>query len=166
MLPWVIPLLKHPQFSEYLDTYRRTTIMNRNKPFFTYFYDFPVKLFPASPFFFLDVWGFFRFRRQLPQWRGLTFMLLWVGVYLLLLHLTTGKTARYLFPIYLPACVVGAWAILFYLEKYPAFFGRTLWWVDRIFLGAAVLGLLIPFAFAYHSNVSMIRAVPYEFAWQ
>jgi hypothetical protein len=161
ILPWVIPLVKHPEFSDYLQVYNQTVIMHRGKPFFTYFYDFPVKLFPASPFFFLGVWGFFRFRRQLKEHSGLIFALIWVGVFVFILHFTSGKTARYLLPIYLPSSMVAAWAIMFYTEKYPEIFGKIMVWGDRIFFVIAALSLVIPFFFAYYANVSLLAPVPY-----
>ena len=88
-------------------------------------------------------------------------MLLWVGVFVLILHFTSGKTARYLLPIYLPASMVAAWAISFYSEKYPQIFGRIMKWGDRIFLVFAALSLFIPFFFAYHAKVSLLTPIPY-----
>jgi hypothetical protein len=161
ILPWAVPLLRHPEFSDYLQAYHTTVIMHRDKPFFTYFYDFPVKLFPASPFFFLGLWGFYRFRRQLKGTSGLVFVLVWIGIFMFILHLTSGKTARYLLPIYLPSALVAAWAILFYTEKYPAPFGKIINWGDRIFLGFACFGLMIPFLFAYYAEVSLLTPLPY-----
>jgi 4-amino-4-deoxy-L-arabinose transferase-like glycosyltransferase len=161
ILPWVMQLVNHPRFSDYLQVYNQTVIMHRGKPFFTYFYDFPVKLFPASPFFFLGVWGFFRFRQQLKDNSGLIFALLWVGVFVFILHFTSGKTARYLLPVYLPSSLVAAWAIMFFIDKYPETFGKIMDWGDRIFLGIAVLSLLIPFFFAYYEGVSLLAPVPY-----
>jgi len=161
ILPWAIPLINHERFAEFMQVYNHTVIMHRNKPFFTYFYDFPVKLFPASPFFFLGVWGFFRFRKQLANLKGLVFALIWVGVFVFFLHFTSGKTARYLLPIYLPAALAAAWAIMIYLEKYPDAFGRIMRWADRIFLWGAAAGLLIPFAFAYYAKAPLLAPVPY-----
>lgn len=161
ILPWVIPLLKHPQFSAFKEAYDQTVIMHRGFSFFTYFYDFPIRLFPASPFFFLGLWGFFRFRKQLADRRELGFLLLWIGVYVFILHLSSAKNARYLLPIYMPSSIVAAWAIMFYCEKFPEVFGKIMLWSDRIFLGMALLGLAIPFCFAYYYNVSLLSPMPY-----
>jgi 4-amino-4-deoxy-L-arabinose transferase-like glycosyltransferase len=161
ILPWVIPLLKHPQFSAFKEAYDQTVIMHRGFSFFTYFYDFPIRLFPASPFFFLGLWGFLRFRKQLANRRGLGFLLLWIGVYVFILHLSSAKNARYLLPIYMPCSIVAAWAIMFYGEKFPEMFGKIMLWSDRIFLAVAFLGLAIPFCFAYYYNVSLLSPMPY-----
>ncbi len=161
VLPWGLSLWQHPRFDDFLEVYRQTVIMHRNKPFFNYFYDFPVKLFPVSPFFFLGVWGAFRFRRQLASYRGLFFALGWVGIYLFTLHLTSGKTARYLLPLYLPVALTAAWAVMFYLEKYPQTFGRIMHRADRFFFWIAVGSLIIPFAFAYHAKIPLLNALPY-----
>jgi 4-amino-4-deoxy-L-arabinose transferase-like glycosyltransferase len=161
VLPWVLSLWQHPRFSEFLQVYHQTVIMNRNKPFFTYFFDFPVKLFPVSPFFFLALWGAVRFRRQLASYRGLFFTFGWVGIYLAILHLTSGKTARYLLPLYMPVALAGAWAVMFYLEKYPRIFGRIMQRTDQFFFWIAVSSLIIPFGFAYHAQISLLCALPY-----
>jgi len=161
ILPWVVPLVRHPDFSGFMQTYHKTVIMHRGFSFFTYFYDFPIRLFPASPFFFLGVWGYFRFRQQLKALRGLVFILLWVGAYVIILHLTTGKNARYLLPIHLPVSLVAAWAITYYLNKYPVKFGQIMLWSDRIFLAGAMASIFLPLVFAYHFKGSLFRPIPY-----
>ncbi len=161
ILPWLVPLLNHPQFSGFMKAYDQTVIMHRGFSFFTYFYDFPMRLFPASPFFFLGVWGFFRFRKQLEESRELIFLLLWVGVFVFILHLTSGKNARYLLPIHLPVSIVAAWAITCYLNKYPETFGKIMRWGDRIFLAGAVFSIFLPLVFAYYFKVSLFSAIPY-----
>jgi 4-amino-4-deoxy-L-arabinose transferase-like glycosyltransferase len=161
VLPWAVPLLNHPEFSGFMEAYDQTVIMHRGFSFFTYFYDFPMRLFPASPFFFLGVWGFFRFRKQLVEARGLIFILLWVGVYVFILHLSSGKNARYLLPIHLPASMVAAWAITWYINKYPETFGKIMRWGDRIFLVGAVLCVFLPLAFAYYFKLSFFTPIPY-----
>ncbi len=161
VLPWVWSLWQHPHFDDYLQVYRQTVIMHRNKPFFTYFYDFPVKLFPVSPFFFLSLWGAVKFRRHLTSCPGLFFAFAWVGIYLLILHLTSGKTARYLLPLYLPVALAAAWAVMFYLEKYPRAFGRLMDRADRLFLWVAAASVAVPFGFAYHNKISLLTALPY-----
>ena len=161
VLPWVVPLMNHPQFSGFMNAYDQTVIMHRGFSFFTYFYDFPMRLFPASPFVFLGVWGFFRFRKQLGKARGLIFILFWLGVYMVILHLTSGKNARYLLPIHLPASMVAAWAITWHLNKYPETFGKIMKWSDRIFLGGAVISVFLPLVFALHFEVSVASAIPY-----
>jgi hypothetical protein len=68
---------------------------------------------------------------------------------------------RYLLPIYLPSALAAAWAIMMYLERYPETFGKIMRWGDRIFLGVAAAGLLVPFVFAYYVKASLAAAVPY-----
>ena len=161
ILPWVLPLLNHPRFSGFVQAYNETVIMHRGFSLFTYFYDFPMRLFPASPFFFLGLWGFFRYRKVLNAHRGLVFILLWVGVYVFILHLSSGKNARYLLPIHMPVSIAAAWGILFYTHKYPAAFGRIMRWGDRIFLVGAAAGLFLPLGFAYYHKAPMLAALPY-----
>lgn len=73
----------------------------------------------------------------------------------------SAKNARYLLPIYMPSSIVAAWAIMFYRKKFPEVFGKIMLWSDRIFLGMALLGLAIPFCFAYYYNVSLLSPMPY-----
>lgn len=161
IMPWVLPLVYHPQFSGFMQAYDQTVIMHRGFSFFTYFYDFPMRVFPASPFFFLGIWGFFRFRKQLDKSSGLVFCLLWVGIFVVILHLTSGKNARYLLPIHLPVSMIAAWAIICYLDKFPESFGKIMKWGARIFLGGAVMSVFLPLIFAYYFKISLTSAVPY-----
>ena len=84
------------------------------------------------------------------------FILLWVAVFVLILHTTSGKTARYLLPIYLPSSLAAAWAIRHYIDVSPEVFGKIMKWGDRIFLVAAALGCFIPFFFAYYAKASLL----------
>ena len=52
ILPWLISLLNHPEFNDYYDTLLQYTIMTRSEGLFYYFKELPLKLLPATPFFF------------------------------------------------------------------------------------------------------------------
>jgi hypothetical protein len=161
VLPWAWSLWRHPEFSAYREILRHTEIATRTGGLFEYIVDLPMKLFPGTPFFLFGLWGFFRFRKHLAERRGLVFVLLWIGVYFIILHFTIVKDTRYLIPIYLPCSIVGAWAISFFREKYPDRFRRILSHADRFFLVAALLALTVPFIFSYVHKVSLLAPWPY-----
>jgi 4-amino-4-deoxy-L-arabinose transferase-like glycosyltransferase len=164
ILPWVIALLRHPDFSAYWTILQQTKIMTRQEGFFYYFKEFPFKLFPAVPFFFMGVWTFFRHRQEIPQRRGLEFLLVWIGTQLLLLHLTAAKNHRYLLPIFIPCALVSAWAVKFYLKKTARTMSSVLRRVNDAFFGLALFSLVIPFVFAFYSDISLLKPFPYVVA--
>jgi 4-amino-4-deoxy-L-arabinose transferase-like glycosyltransferase len=164
ILPWAIALLTHADFSAYWTILQQTKIMIRQEGFFHYFKEFPSKFFPAVPFFFLGVWAFFKYRQEIPQRRALEFLLVWIATQLALLHLTPAKNHRYLLPIFLPCALMSAWAIQFYLKKAARKMNHVLRRVNDVFFGLALLGLAIPFIFAYYSDIPLLRAFPYVVA--
>ena len=161
IFPWIWSLYRHPEFQQYWEVLKYTEIASRTGGLFEYVIDLPMKIFPGTPFFFMGLWAFYRFRKHLPDHRGLTFMLLWIGVYFFMLHFTEVKDTRYLIPLYLPCAVVGAWAASFYSEKYPEHFDRVIRHADRLFLAAAALSLIIPFIFCYVHEISLRDPWPY-----
>jgi 4-amino-4-deoxy-L-arabinose transferase-like glycosyltransferase len=164
ILPWAVALLKHPDFSAYWSLLAQTKIMIRQEGFFYYFKEFPSKFFPAVPFFFMGVWAFFKYRQEISQRRALDFLLVWIASQLILLHLTTVKNHRYLLPIFLPCALMSAWAIQFYLKKTARRMRKVLRRVNDVFFGLALLSLVIPFIFAYYSDIPLLKAFPYVVA--
>ena len=117
ILPWVVSLINHPDFSDYWALLEQTKIMTRQRGFFYYFYAFPAKFFPAFPFLLMGIWAFFKYRKEIPERYALVYPLIWILPYLAMLHLTAAKNTRYLLPIFLPCALVSAWSFQFYLKK-------------------------------------------------
>ena len=161
ILPWVVALMNHPEYSAYRALLEQTKIMTRHEGFFFYFYEFPAKFFPAVPFFFMGVWAFFKHRREIAERRALVFPLVWIASYLVILHLTAAKNTRYLLPIFLPCALVSAWSIQFYLQQAARVMKKVLHRVNGVFWGVAILSLTVPFIFAFKSNISLIKPLPY-----
>ncbi len=161
ILPWAVSLMNHPDFSAYWTLLDQTKIMTRQKGFFHYFKEFPSKFFPAAPFLFMGIWAFFKYRKEIPESRALVFPLVWITVYLAMLHLTPAKNHRYLLPIFIPCALVSAWSFQFYLKKHARVLGKVLHWVNNVFFGMAMLSLPLSFIYAYYSDISLIKPLPY-----
>lgn len=160
VLPWMLSLLNHPQLADYWQILMKTNIMQRRTGFFFYLYQFPLKFFPASPFFFMGLWAYFKYRKQLVECRELAFALLWIGAILFMLHLSPQKNHRYLLPIFLPGSMISAWAVWFFYRKNAAVFGRLIQWSDRVVLVITTLSLISPFIVARYFGVSWVGPLP------
>jgi 4-amino-4-deoxy-L-arabinose transferase-like glycosyltransferase len=161
VLPWMLSLWQHPEFSNYWEILQRTEISTRTGGLFEYIVDLPMKLFPGTPFFLLGLWFSLRFRKHLAERPGLPFVWLWIGVYFFILHFTIVKDTRYLIPIYLPCSIVAAWAISLFSEKHSDLFSKIMRHADRIFLVLAALSLAVPFIFSYVHKISLLAPLPY-----
>jgi 4-amino-4-deoxy-L-arabinose transferase-like glycosyltransferase len=164
VLPWIFALTSHPQFSTYWEILGQTKIMDRREAFYFYLVQMPLKLLPATPFFALGIWIFFRRRKEIFHRRELGFVLWWFASFLFILHLTVAKNTRYLLPLYLPVALVGAWTIEFFLENRQQWFAPLLRRIDRAFFFGAVLSLGGPLAFAFYWDVSPGAALLYSAA--
>ena len=160
VVPWIIALANHPEFSAYWEILERTKIMTRQEAFYYYLVQMPLIFLPATPFCAMGIWGYIRHRRQLASHRELGFALLWIVSYMIILHLTVAKSTRYLLPIYLPCSLISAWAIGFYLQK-KTVLANILRWGDRIFLVIAGLSLLSLLFMAYYYCVTLSPAFLY-----
>jgi len=162
VLPWIIALVNHPQFSAFWEILGRTKIMDRQEAFYFYLLQMPLKLMPATPFFAMGIWIFFRQRQKIPHYRELRFALWWIVSYLFILHLTVAKNTRYLLPLYLPVALVGAWAVQYLLERKTQWFGQVLKQLDRVVLFGAALSLVGPLVMAHYYSVSAGAALLYS----
>jgi 4-amino-4-deoxy-L-arabinose transferase-like glycosyltransferase len=160
VLPWVLALISHPEFSAYWEILGRTQIMDRQEAFYFYLIQMPIKLLPATPFFAMGI----RHRRQMLQHRELAFCLWWFASYFSILHLTVAKNTRYLLPLYLPVALVGAWAVEYALDRRLQWFAPLLKRIDRIFSIGAALGLCAPLAYTYYWGVPPVAALFYTIA--
>jgi len=160
VLPWILSMLNHPQFADYWQILTKTKIMQRRMGLFFYLHQFPLKFFPASPFFFMGLWAYLKYRRQLTQSHELAFILLWTGAILFTLHWSPQKNHRYLLPIFLPASMISAWAVWFFYRKNALVFNRLFLWSDRIVLVIASLSLISPFIVAGHYGLSWVDPLP------
>jgi 4-amino-4-deoxy-L-arabinose transferase-like glycosyltransferase len=163
ILPWITALVNHPEFSDFWEILDRTRIMDRREAFYFYIFQTPLKLFPATPFLAMGVWGFFRYRRQLERdhYHIIGFALLWIASYLFMLHLTAAKSTRYLLPLYLPCSLLSAWALQFFLDKPAKVLGTIIKWADRGFLAIAALSLVFPIVVTFYYEVAIIPAIAY-----
>ncbi len=162
VLAWIIPLVAHPEFDRFKEAYDQIVILKGREGPFYYLGQLPAKLFPLTPFVALGVWGYLRYRRTMANRRAVEFLLLWLGVYVVLLHLTSYRDHRYLLPTFLPSALFSAWAVHFALARYGPWFGRLLTLCDRLMLVGAVVSLVAPFIAAYHWKVSFALAVVYS----
>jgi 4-amino-4-deoxy-L-arabinose transferase-like glycosyltransferase len=163
-LPWILALVSHPEFSAYWEILGRTKIMDRQEAFYFYLVQMPLKLLPATPFFVMGIWIFFRHRRQIVQRNELAFCLWWFASYLFILHLTVAKNTRYLLPLYLPVALVGAWAVQYARDGRLQWFAPLLKRIDRLFFICAALGLCGPLVYTYYWGVPPGAALLYTIA--
>ncbi len=108
-LPWIVLLIRHPNFAQYLELLRTTTIFTRRAGPFYYFPELFLKYFPGSVFLLISIPILWRSRTALKDNPRLSFCLVWAVVYFFILHLTGGKNHRYLLPIFLPLSILTAW---------------------------------------------------------
>ncbi len=160
VLPWILSLLNHPQFADYWEIFMKTKIMERRMGLFFYLHQFPLKFFPASPFFLMGVWAYLKYRKQLTESPELAFVLLWTGAIFFILHWSPQKNHRYLLPIFLPGSMISAWAVWFFYQKNDAVFCRLIQWGDRIVLVITTLSLISPFIVAWYLGLSWVGPLP------
>ncbi|RLB38673.1 MAG: hypothetical protein DRH20_05275 [Deltaproteobacteria bacterium] len=163
VIPWALGLLSHPQFEDYVQVLRRVTIMTRHGGWFYYLVEFPTKFMPATPFLALGVWAFLRHRGALAGRKELAFLLLWIGVFLLVLHFTSVKNHRYLLPVFMPSSLVAAWAASFYQARRPGRWASIMGPADRIIFWITAASFLFPLAVALYFQGAVTRALLLSF---
>jgi len=159
VLPWVIPLVKHPEFATYWKILTETTIMSRHEGIFYYLPQLAAKWMPATPFLALGVWGAFRFRESFSRPRGLDFVLVWAISFFFLLHFSSTKSHRYLLSIAVPLALLTQWGVLLGSERWPRIFRSGVIWYDRVLLLAASGCLFFPLFAAYHYGDKVLSFV-------
>ena len=161
VLPWVIPLMNHPEFNTYWEILKKTTIMSRHEGIFYYLPQLAAKWMPSTPFLALGIWGAFRHRESFSRWRGLDFVLIWAISFFVLLHFSSTKSHRYLLSIAVPLALLTQWGVLLGSERWPRIFRSGVIWYDRVLLIAASGCLFFPlFAAHYYGDKVLSFVLP------
>ncbi len=147
--PWALALWHHPLLPRYLEKIKAATFLTRHENFFYYFYEFPLKFLPTTPFLAAAIVLWVRNRKALATNRGLKFSVVWLAGYMVLLQAVSTKSNRYLLAAAVPVGILSAWGA----ENAPGAAGR-LWqlalrWYDRVLLGVCVVLFALPFGVAY-----------------
>ncbi len=111
VMPWILLLLNHNKFDEYIYLLKTSKIMTRRENFLYYFYAFPLNFFPVIIFTAIIIPFLWKSRKELDRNSGLVFSIIWFTVYFFVIHLTSAKNARYLLPIFIPCSFITAWTI-------------------------------------------------------
>ncbi len=109
--PWILLLMTHSKFDEYIYLLKTSKIMTRHENFFYYLYAFPMNFFPVIIFTAISIPFLWKSRKALDKNSGSVFSIVWFSIYFFLIHLTSAKNARYLLPILIPCSFITAWAI-------------------------------------------------------
>jgi 4-amino-4-deoxy-L-arabinose transferase-like glycosyltransferase len=109
ILPWIIVLIMHKDFYEYIYLLKTSTIITRRAGFFYYIPALLLNFFPGSIFMAISLPFLWRWKDVFRGRPVLVFCLTWVAVYFVIIHLTVAKNLRYLMPILLPLSVITAW---------------------------------------------------------
>ena len=111
VLPYLVMLVQHPQFPEFLIAFKNKVIMTRSGGPLYYIPVFFTKFFPASILLACVAPVLWRRREAFRKNPRLAFALTWACVYLLVIHLVKAKVYRYLLPSFIPLAAITAWGI-------------------------------------------------------
>ena len=109
--PYLILLVSHKDFSQYVEFMRNHTIMRRNAGLFYYIPVFPAKFSPGSLLLLTCIPLFWKKRREIAADPRLLFLFIWSGLYLILIHFVKAKVYRYLLPVFPSLSLITAWGI-------------------------------------------------------
>jgi 4-amino-4-deoxy-L-arabinose transferase-like glycosyltransferase len=109
--PYLVLLVGHKDFAQFAGTMITHTIMKRNAGLFYYIPVFPAKFFPGSLLLFACLPLFWKKRRDIAANPCLLFLIIWAGLYLVLIHFVKAKVYRYLLPVFPPLSLITAWGI-------------------------------------------------------
>ncbi len=111
VLPYLVMMVQHPQFPEFLIAFKNKVIMTRSGGHLYYIPVFFTKFFPASIFLACAAPVLWRQREAFKKNPRLAFALTWACVYLFVIHLVKAKVYRYLLPSFIPLSAITAWGI-------------------------------------------------------
>jgi len=109
VLPYLALLVTHRDFKEFYYLLTHTTIMRRHAGLFYYIPVFIAKFFPGSVLIILAAPLLWKKRLEIKADPWKLFLLIWAGVYLVLVHCITAKVYRYLLPAFPPLAILTAW---------------------------------------------------------
>ena len=112
VLPYLVMLVQHPQFPEFLIALKNKAIMTRNGGPLYYIPVFFAKFFPGSLFLVCAAPVLWRRREAFRKNPRLAFALTWACIYLFVIHLIKAKVYRYLLPAFIPLSAITAWGML------------------------------------------------------
>ncbi len=111
ILPWIIYLILHNDFVTYMDLLKNTKIMTRSEGLFYYILPFIKQFYPLSIVIIISLPLMWRWRDSIKKHSDIVFCIIWVAVYIVLIHLTVVKAARYLLPVSMPLSIIAGWSI-------------------------------------------------------
>ncbi|MEI6128013.1 MAG: glycosyltransferase family 39 protein, partial [Pseudomonadota bacterium] len=138
VLPYLILLVLHKDFPEFMTILKNHTIMTRSGGPLYYIPVFFEKYFPAGIFLALSLpvlWKEKKIFRENPR---MAFVLTWACVYLFSIQLIKAKVYRYLLPAFPPLSIITAWGVQKLLEKKAL--PESLWRYGKILAGILCLG--------------------------
>ena len=109
--PYLALLVSHKDFSQFLELLRNNIIMTRNAGLFYYIPVFAEKFFPGSILLLPCLPLFWKKRHEIAGNPRLLFLIIWAGLYLLLIHFVKAKVYRYLLPAFPALSLITAWGI-------------------------------------------------------
>jgi hypothetical protein len=109
LAPYLVALVGHKDFDEFLSLLQHKTIMRRHAGLLYYVPVFFAKFFPASLFAVVSVPFFWKNRSGVRADPRKLFLIVWAGLYLLLIHCISAKVYRYLLPAFPPLAILTAW---------------------------------------------------------
>ncbi|MCX5901447.1 MAG: glycosyltransferase family 39 protein [Proteobacteria bacterium] len=110
--PYLVLLVSHKDFAQFAEMMRNHTIMKRNEGLFYYIPVFFAKFFPGSFLLLPCLPLFWKKRREIAAHPKILFLMIWAGLYLVLIHFIKAKVYRYLLPVFPPLALITAWVIV------------------------------------------------------
>ena len=128
VMPYLVMLVQHPQFPEFLIALKNKVIMTRSGGPLYYIPVFFTKFFPASILLACVAPVLWRQREAFRNNPRLAFALIWACVYLFIIHLVKAKVYRYLLPSFIPLAAITAWGMQQILPKLRLPHKLMRWW--------------------------------------
>ncbi|MCX8045164.1 MAG: glycosyltransferase family 39 protein [Desulfobacterota bacterium] len=109
VLPYLVALVAHKDFDTFIYLLQHKTIMRRHAGMLYYIPVFFAKFFPGSLLAVIAAPFVWKNRSELRSDPRKLFLLLWIGMYLFLIHCIPAKVFRYLLPAFAPLAILTAW---------------------------------------------------------
>ncbi len=131
VVPWIIKLVSHREFHQYISALEKTRIMTRREGIFYYIPQVIEKFAPGV--LFLPASLYTLKKEKLLRKDPVFFLLIWTISYFITINLTHVKNHRYLLPIFIPLSILTSWGICEAMEKrYFESFFKMVWKVFAV----------------------------------
>lgn len=151
VVPYLAALVTHKDFDRFIYFLQHKTIMSRHGGLLYYIPVFFTKFFPGSILAVIAAPFVWKNRSELRADPRKLFLLLWTGIYLVLIHCVSAKVFRYLLPAFAPLTILTAWGADQAFSKKAFHDVLARWWK----FPAAVLCLGFPFVIWLRSGFSL-----------